>query len=176
MTEKYHISSRILHAIMALLILFLLGLGIYMADFLPADSSNKFQIYDLHKSLGVMVLILIFVRIINRALRSTPALPATLPAIEKFASHFVHLALYILMIVVPLSGYLMSNVYGFPVHFFGLEMPNLIAAQPEIGIYFAKTHKYAAYAIIAAIGLHVAGALKHRFFDKPEHDVLKRMF
>lgn len=121
MTEKYHISSRILHIIMALLILFLLGLGIYMADFMPAEASNKFQIYDLHKSLGVMVIILIFIRIINRALHPAPALPTTLPAIEKFASHFVHFALYLLMIIVPFSGYLMSNAYGFPVHFLALK-------------------------------------------------------
>lgn len=175
MTIKYHISSRIIHWLMAILIIGLLALGIYMADFLPADATNKFQIYDLHKSFGVMVLILIFIRIFNRFLNKAPELPKDLPQIEKFASHTVHLLLYILMLVVPFSGYLMSNSYGFPVHFFTITMPNLISAQPEIGIYFAKTHKYAAYALIAAIGLHVGGALKHRFFDKPENDVLKRM-
>lgn len=175
MTEKYHLSSRIIHWLMALLILGLLALGIYMADFLPSDAPNKFQIYDLHKSFGVMVLILIFIRIFNRFIRPAPALPKSLPAIEKFASHAVHIALYALMLIIPFSGYLMSNSYGFSVHFFTIEMPNLTAAKPELGIYFAKIHKYAAYAIIAAIGLHVAGALKHRFFDKPENDVLKRM-
>jgi len=175
MKIKYHISSRILHWFMAILILGLLALGIYMADFLPEDAPSKFQIYDLHKSFGVMVLILIFIRIFNRLLHPAPALPQGLPAIEKFASHAVHVALYALMLAVPLSGYLMSNTYGFPVHFFTIEMPNLVAAKPEIGMYFAKTHKYAAYALIAAIGLHVAGALKHRFFDRPENDVLNRM-
>lgn len=146
-----------------------------MADFLPADAPYKFQIYNLHKSFGVMVLILIFIRIFNRFLHKAPELPQGLPKIEKLASHAVHIALYLLMILVPLSGYLMSNSYGFPVHFFTITMPNLISTQPEIGIYFVKTHKYAAYALIAAIGLHIAGALKHRFFDKPENDVLGRM-
>ena len=176
MTEKYHLSSRIIHWLMALLILGMLALGIYMANFLPSDAPNKFQIYDLHKSFGVMVLILIFIRIFNRFMRPAPALPQGLPAIEKFASHAVHIALYALMLIVPFSGYLMSNSYGFPVHFFTIQMPNLISAKPELGMYFVKIHKYAAYALIAAIGLHIAGALKHRFFDKPENDVLKRMF
>ena len=175
MTQKYHPLSRAIHWLMALLIIFLLALGIYMADFLPSDAPNKFEIYDLHKSCGVMVLILVFIRIFNRFLHQAPSLPKTLPTIEKIASHVVHVALYVLMFLVPFSGYLMSNSYGFSVHFFTIEMPNLITPNPEIGIYFSKTHKYAAYATIAAIFLHIAGALKHRFFDKPENDVLNRM-
>ncbi len=175
MTKKYHISSRVIHWLAAFLIFGLLIVGIYMADFMPADAPNKFQIYDLHKSFGVVVLILIFIRIFNRFLNKAPKLPEGLPQIEKLFSHAVHLLLYVLMLVVPFSGYLMSNAYGFPVHFFTITMPNLISAKPEIGIYFAKTHKYAAYTLIAAIAFHIAGALKHRFFDKPENDVLKRM-
>ncbi len=175
MTIKYHISAHILHWFMALLIFTLLGLGIYMTDFLPSDAPNKFAIYDLHKSLGAMVLVLVFIRIINRFLHTAPGLPQGLPAIEKIASHTVHAALYALMIIVPLSGYLMSNSYGFPVHFFSITLPNLIAAKPEMGKIFAETHEIAAYTLIAAIGLHIGGALKHRFFDKPENDVLKRM-
>lgn len=175
MTIKYHLTSRILHWLMSLLIFGLLGLGIYMADFLPSDATNKFQIYDLHKSFGVMVLILVFIRIFNRFLHPAPTLPQGLPAIEKFASHVAHILLYVLMLVIPLSGYLMSNSYGFAVHFFTIEMPNLISTNPQIGRIFAKTHKFAAYGLIATIGLHVGGALKHRFFDKPENDVLKRM-
>lgn len=175
MTPKYHIFSRILHWFMALLIFTLLGLGIYMAHFLPEDAANKFQIFDLHKSLGVVVLIFIFVRIVNRFIHPAPALPQDLPQIEKFASHAVHIALYALMILVPLSGYLMSNSYGFPVHLFSITMPNLMAANPQIGKYFAEAHEIFAYSLLAAVGLHFAGALKHRFFDKPENDVLNRM-
>jgi len=60
---KYHISSRIIHWIMALIILSALFLGVYMTDFLPEDASNKMEIYGLHKSLGVMALIFIAIRI-----------------------------------------------------------------------------------------------------------------
>jgi len=160
---------------MAAIIIGLLGLGIYMTEFLSHDAENRFQIYDLHKSFGVVILLLIFVRIINRFLKPAPALPQSLPQIEKFASHAVHILLYILMLAVPLSGYLMSNSYGFPVHLFSITMPNLIAANPEFGKIFAQAHEFLSYSLLAAVGLHFLGALKHRFFDKPENDVLKRM-
>ncbi len=175
MTIKYHISSRIIHWLMAIIIFAALALGVYMTDFLPKDATNRFQIYDLHKSIGVMALIFIAIRLVNRFINKAPELPIGLPKIEKLASHLVHIALYLLMIIVPLSGYLMSNSYGFEVHLFSITMPNIIAANPEIGGIFAKTHEIAAYSLIAALALHILGALKHRFFDKPENDVLKRM-
>lgn len=173
--QKYALSSRILHWTMAAVIIFLLGLGIYMAEFLNKESPNRMEIYNLHKSLGVLVLLLVAVRIINRFIKKAPALPKNMVKIEKIASHIVHAALYILMILVPLSGYLMSNSFGYPVHFFTFEMPFLIGTNFEIGKIFAETHEISAYTLLALIALHFLGALKHRFFDKPENDVLKRM-
>lgn len=175
MPIKYHASSRIIHWLMALIIFGALGLGIYMTQFLPKDAANRFQIYDLHKSLGVIALILIAIRLVNRLIHPAPALPEGLPKIEKFASHLVHLALYLLMIFVPLSGYLMSNAYGFEVHLFSFTMPNIFSAKPEIGRVFAQAHEILSYSLIALLALHILGALKHRFFDKPENDVLNRM-
>ena len=172
---KYAISSRIIHWLMAAIIIFLLGLGIYMADFLSKDATNRMEIYSLHKSLGVMALALIFVRIINRFINKPPALPDSLPKIEKITAHLVHIALYLLMIIIPLSGYLMSNAAGYPVGFFGIEMPFLLERNFNLAPIFHKTHKFAAYFMIATLSLHILGALKHRFFDKKENDVLKRM-
>ncbi len=176
MIEKYHISSRILHALMAVFVIAALAIGIYMTEFLPKEAANRFEIYDLHKSIGVSVLLLVLVRFINRLYRKPPALPVTLPAYEKFLAHFIHYFLYFLMLAVPLSGYLMSNSYGFPVHLFSINMPNLIVANPQIGRFFSQAHEILAYSLLAAVALHVAGALKHSLFDKPENNVLKRMF
>jgi len=172
---KYSLSSRIIHWLMALIILSLLGVGIYMTEFLPKDSPNHMAIYDLHKSFGVIALILIFVRIINRFIYKAPALPQSLPKIEIALSHLVHLGLYILMIIVPLSGYLMSNSFGYPAVFFGNELPFLVEQNFERGKFFAETHELSAYGLLGLVALHVLGAIKHRFFDKPENDVLKRM-
>lgn len=173
--QKYPLSSRILHWLMALLILGMLGIGIYMTDFLPKDSPNHLKIYELHKSFGVMVLILVFIRIFNRLITKVPPLPETISKIEKILAHLGHFALYALMILIPLSGYLMSNSFGFPVHFFGIEMPFLVEKNFEHGKIFAEAHEILAYTLIAVIVLHIAAVVKHRYFDKPENDVLKRM-
>jgi cytochrome b561 len=160
---------------MAAIILFLLGLGIYMVYFLSKEDPGRMGIYALHKSFGVMVLAFISVRIINRFINKAPALPDSLPKFDRLAAHFVHVALYLLMILVPISGYLMSNSFGYPVHFFGIELPFLVEKNYEIGSIFSKTHQISAYSMIALLTLHILGALKHRFFDKPENDVLKRI-
>ncbi len=172
---KYSLPSRILHWVMALIILFLLGLGIYMTEFLNEASEDRMKIYNLHKSLGVSVLILVFIRIINRFKNKPPTLPESMPTWEKILSHLAHIALYILMIFVPLSGYLMSNSFGFPVHFFSLEMPFLIERSLALGQFFSKMHWLLAYFLLALVALHILAVIKHRFFDRQEHDVLKRM-
>ncbi len=174
-TEKYAVSSRIIHWLMALLIIFLLGLGFYMDEFLSKEATNRMEIYNLHKSFGVVALVFIFVRIINRLLKKAPALPISMPRIEKIFASLGHVSLYLLMIIIPLSGYLMSNSFGYPVHLFGIEMPKIAETNFELGKIFAEIHGLAAYLMSAIVSLHVLAVIKHRFFDKPENDVLKRM-
>lgn len=172
---KYALSSRIIHWLMAAVILFLLALGIYMTEFLPKDSPNHLQVYELHKSFGVLALALIFVRVTNRLIKKAPPLPNTMPKYEQILAHLGHIGLYVLMLVVPLSGFLMSNSFGFPVKFFGIELPMLIATNFDNGKIFSEVHELAAYALLGLVIAHVAAVIKHRFFDKPENDVLKRM-
>ncbi len=172
---KYSIQARVLHWLMAVLIITLLGVGIYMVDFLPKDSPSRLTIYSLHKSVGVMVLILVLVRLTNRLLKSPPPLPASLPQWEIILAKVGHFGLYILMILVPLSGYLMSNSFGFPVKFFTIEMPRIIAANPERGKFFSEAHEILAFTLLALVVVHVLAAIKHHYFDRPENDILKRM-
>lgn len=172
---KYPLSSRIIHWLMAVLILFLLGLGIYMTEFLSKEAPNRLEVYSFHKSLGVIALIFIFIRIINRLLVKAPALPKTMPKHEIILAHLGHFTLYVLMVLVPLSGYLMSNSFGYPVNLFSLELPSLVSTNFELGKVFSETHEVCAYSLLGVIVLHVVAVLKHHFFDKPENDVLKRM-
>ena len=173
---KYALSSRIIHWISAILVLTILGIGIYMTDFLPKDSPNHLKIYELHKSLGVIALMLIIIRVINRFFKKAPALPATMPKIEVILSSLGHFGLYVLLFCVPFSGYLMSNSFGFPVHLFGIEMPFLIGTNYELGKLFAEAHELCAYALLGLVIIHILAVIKHRYFEKPEHDVLKRMW
>lgn len=160
---------------MAVIIIFLLGLGIYMTDFLPKDSPNHLEIYSLHKSFGVIALILIFIRVLNRFINKAPALPKTFKKSEQILSHLAHFGLYILMLCVPLSGYLMSNSFGYPVHLFSIELPKLIGTNFELGKIFAEAHEISAFSLLGLVAIHILAVIKHRFFDKPENDVLKRM-
>ena len=173
--QKYALSSRTLHWLMALIIFTLLGLGIYMMEFLSKEAPNRMEIYSLHKSLGVLALILVLLRIINRFIKPAPKLPDTIAKFEKIAAHLGHFGLYFLMLLVPLSGYLMSNSFGFPVHLFSIEMPTLVQRDMEMAELFAETHEIAAYSLLGLVLLHILGALKHRLFEAPENDVLKRM-
>jgi cytochrome b561 len=160
---------------MSLIIIATLGVGIYMTEFLPKDSPNHLEIYSLHKSFGVMVLILIFIRVINRLIKKAPPLPTSIPKVEIILSNLGHFGLYLLMFLVPLSGYLMSNSFGFAVHFFSIEMPNLVERNFELGKIFAEAHELSAYGLLGLVAIHILAVVKHRFFDKPEHNVLKRM-
>lgn len=173
--QKYPLSSRIIHWLMAAIILFLLGLGIYMTDFLPKDAPNHLEIYSLHKSFGALALILVIVRICNRLIYKAPQLPATLKKYEQILSHLGHFGLYFLMICVPLSGYLMSNSFGYPVHLFSIELPMLVATNFELGKFFAEAHEVCAFSLFGLIAIHILAVIKHRFFDKPENNVFKRM-
>ena len=172
---KYALTSRILHWVMAILIIFLLGLGIFMSDFLSEESPNRMEVYNLHKSLGVLVLILLFLRVINRLLTQTPPLPFAISALEKKLAKFGHLALYFLMFTTPFSGYLMSSFAGYPVKFFSFELPNFFQANFQFAGFFAEAHEVSAYSLLTVIIIHILAVIRHRFFDKLGNDVLNRM-
>jgi len=175
MQNKYHISARIIHWIMALIIISLLAVGFYMTTWLDRESTNRMLIYNIHKSFGALVLFLVVVRIFIRLSKSVPPLPNSISAFIQKTAHIVHILLYGLMVFMPLSGYLMSNYFGHPVHLFGLPLPMLVEKNIEMGKFFAGVHEFLGFAFVAVLCLHIAGAVKHRFFDRPENNVLKRM-
>jgi cytochrome b561 len=173
--QKYHISARVMHWLMALIIISLLAVGFYMTNWLDKESASRMTIYGLHKSFGALVLFLVVIRIFIRFSFKIPPLPNSIPnLVQKFA-HLVHILLYVLMIFMPLSGYLMSNSFGYPVHLFGLPLPMLVEKNVEMGKFFGEAHEFLGFAFVAILALHIAGVVKHRFFEKPENDVLKRM-
>jgi cytochrome b561 len=174
MPVKYHISIRILHWLMALIIISLLAMGFYMGG-LDNTVSYRNNLYGLHKSFGTLVLILIFIRIFFRITRPVPALPNSMSLLVRKSAHFVHYILYLLMILMPLSGYLMSNSFGYPVNLFSIPLPNLISVNPELGKFFAESHELLAFILIGVLTIHIIAVIKHRFFDLKEHNILKRM-
>jgi cytochrome b561 len=159
---------------MALMIIGLLAVGFFMTS-LGEDDPLRFDLYMLHKSFGVTILALLVIRLLSKCFSYMPALPKQLLWIEKALAKTVHAFLYIVMIAMPLSGIVMSNGAGYVVSWFGFELPLLINKSPEVSKLARQYHEWIAYGFIALISLHVLGALKHRFFDSKDKDVLSRM-
>ena len=175
-TTEFGKISKALHWIMALIIFALLAIGLYMADLDEKDPSRN-DLYNLHKSFGVTALILIMARLVWIKISPAPALPGVFNSKEKGIIKGAQGLLYVLMILIPVSGYVMSTAAGYPVPFFGLlDVPALLSKNKEIAEFAHEAHELLAYGIMFFILLHVAGVIKHRLKDKGgESDILKWM-
>lgn len=169
---NYTKTAKVLHWLMAILLFGLLALGFYMHD-LPL-SPDKLKLYSWHKWAGVTAFLLVAFRLSWRIAHRPPALPDSMPKIMQFAAHAGHLMLYLLMIAIPLSGWLMSSAKGFQTVYFGvLPIPDLLDKNKEIGDLLALVHKSLNLLFVAVLAGHIGAALKHHFIDKD--DILTRM-
>ncbi|MFT7006975.1 MAG: cytochrome b561 [Colwellia sp.] len=173
--QGYGTFAKFLHWGMALMLIVLFVVGTYMAGLDKADPS-KMEIMGMHKSFGVIFMQFAILRVIWSRLNNSPKLPDVLATWEKLLSKTITGSLYLLMLAIPLSGYSMTNLFGYPVSLFGLvDLPVLFDKNPEMGQLAKQAHVFLVYTLITALFAHIAGALKHRFLDKPEADVLPRM-
>ena len=162
---RYSTPAIVLHWLMALLIFAAFPLGLYMVD-LPL-SPDKLKLYSYHKWIGVTVFLLIAVRLAWRLTHTPPPLPESIVAWQRRASAVVHGLLYLLMIVIPLSGWLMSSAKGFQTVWFGvLPLPDLVEKNRELGELLAGVHKALNFTLLALVVLHVGAALKHHFIER----------
>ena len=125
----------------------------------------KSYIVAAHKSVGVTILFLMLLRLIWRSINPSPRFLGVNPVLN-YVAHTLHIVLYILVFLQPLSGILMSQAHGYPVPVFGMfELPRLIWQSPSLGSFFGQVHGVTAVVLSVAIGLHAAAALKHHFID-----------
>ena len=162
---RYTTVAIFLHWLIALLIFAGWGLGIYMQE-LPL-SPAKLRYYSWHKWMGVTVFILAMLRVSWLATHPAPRLSARLPRWQLQAARATHLALYLFMFIVPVSGWLMSSAKGVPTVYFGvLPLPDLLAKDKALGETLQEVHEALAYGLAFLVALHVAAALKHHFVDR----------
>ncbi|MFH0934391.1 MAG: cytochrome b [Pseudomonadota bacterium] len=172
MTDRYTPAAISLHWIIALLIFAAFPLGIYMHE-LPL-SPTKLKLYSYHKWIGVTVFMFAVLRLYWRATHVPPALPDKMPGWEKFAAHATHYALYALIFIIPISGWLMSSAKGFQTVWFGvLPLPDLLDKDKELGDLLLQVHKLLNFALAGLLLGHVGAALKHHFIERD--DILARM-
>ncbi len=170
--QHYTSIAKGLHWLMALLIVGLIPLGLYMHE-LPL-SPQKLQLYSWHKWAGVSVFVLLLVRVAWRLAFPPPPLPSQMSRWQQKAAHAGHLALYLLMLALPVSGWLMSSAKGVQTVWFGvLPLPDLLEKDKVLGAQLAELHEFLSWTLVALLAAHVGAALKHQGGDRD--DVLTRM-
>lgn len=168
----YGLVHWVIHWATVGLVFWLFYLGWTMVD-LPL-SPQKFQDYALHKSLGLTVLALVALRLVWRRLNAVPPLPDGMARHETILARATHHGIYVLLFLIPFTGWLYSSATASPANYFGFfTVPDLIPANETLGKALKVVHQYAGYLLAVAITLHVVGALKHHFVNRDT--VLKRM-
>jgi cytochrome b561 len=167
---RYTTVARALHWIIAILILGNLFFG-FAHDALPKD----WAVMPVHKSIGLTVLALTLVRIAWRLTHPAPPLPTAMPAWEKGAAHATHLVFYALMLILPLSGWIMSSAGTRPLNWFFLfDVPKFAVGKEDAIVGLSRgAHELLPWLWVALIILHIGAALRHHFALKD--DVLRRM-
>ena len=163
-TSGYGWVAIALHLLMALAIFFLFGLGLYMVELTYYDHWYRGSL-DLHKSIGLVLVFAWFVRIVWRWMNTSPA-PVGTP-VEQKAAHWVHVILYLMMIALFVTGYLISTADGRAISVFGLiDVPALNYAFDNQEDIAGVIHWGLAWTLIGLVGLHAAAAIKHQLIDK----------
>jgi cytochrome b561 len=117
-----------------------------------------------HLSIGTFILLVVLVRLVWRAVSVVPSPPVSLPAPLRLLSRATHFLLYGFLIVLPVLGWTNANARGWTVRLFGaVPLPNLVPAGSPWGRQMGDVHQVVAYVLLGVIGLHVLGALYHRF-------------
>ena len=163
--EHYAPSAKWLHWIMALLVLGLIPAGITMSNLESGPLQDR--LYMLHRSTGVLIFALVLVRIIVRMTCGAPPAYAGLTRFERVASAATHHSLYLLLLVMPLLGWVMTSAYGASISFFGLfDLPQIVAKNEGLFKLTQTLHKAGGILMALLVILHVAGALMHTFIKR----------
>lgn len=168
--DSYSSVAKALHWLIAAIIIVQIPAGIVMHN-LPF-SDTKFTMYQFHKSFGLIVLALSLFRLYWRLTHRAPALETTVTGWQRVAARFSHTAFYVLIIAIPLTGWLMvsASTTGIPTKiFFLVPVPHLpVPAGEATEDLFKEAHELLAFATLGLLALHVAAALKHHLKDRDQ--------
>lgn len=169
---SYHFFTKLLHWIIAVIIIGLLWLGWYMTS-LPDAPGNE-RLYFIHKSFGILVGVLVLIRLTWCHFRAPTPFPATLPKWQMVLAKISHFLLYVFMIVMPLSGYLGSSFGTHGTPFFGLDLHSFFQPNKQISEFLFKIHYVTAWGLAILVGLHILAAFYHLIIKRD--GVFQRMW
>ncbi|WP_114690003.1 cytochrome b [Polynucleobacter necessarius] len=162
---RYTSVAILLHWVMALLIFVTWSIAIAVDD-MPL-SPTRITGLSWHKWFGVTIFFLVVLRLLWRATHPAPALNLAMPVWQERIMQLTHIAMYLLMAVMPVVGWLMSSAKGYTVNYFGLfELPDLVGKDKALGHQLKEVHEFLANGLMALVELHILAALKHQFIDK----------
>jgi cytochrome b561 len=157
---RFTIPQRLLHWLMAICILSMLFIGVGMVSTVAPKYLTLVQI---HKPLGIAILVLALIRLTLRIVYGAPALPVDLPEPMKLAANLSQYIFYALMIAMPLIGWAMLSAASYPVVLFGsVHLPSILPLSPSLHTLLWHAHYYLAFAFFALILMHVAAILFHK--------------
>lgn len=172
MDQRYTRTAIFLHWLMALGLVGTFALGFYMEG-LPF-SPSKLKLISWHKWAGMTLLVLIVLRLAWRLTHRVPDLPPEMGRLSRFAAHAGHWLLYVLMLAIPMTGWLASSAQGVSVVWFGVwPLPDLVGKNPELGSRLQNAHMVLNYSLLVVVIGHVGAALQHHYLKKDR--VLARM-
>lgn len=161
----YNLLSRLSHWIGAVAFILMLILGLVL-EYGTLDPANKFPLLKFHKAFGIILLVYGIWRVTHRLRGGFPEPLGDMPLWQEIASKAVHYILLASILLMPITGVLMSLSSGRSIDMFGLFQIHSIGSSKEISAFFRVLHKWVAYVFIASIALHIGAALKHHFMDK----------
>lgn len=170
---RYRAPARLMHWLVAVIVLGMIPVGLTMTRL----DSGPLQdwLFFLHEASGFTVLVLVLVRLAYRITHPPPPLPSSVPRWQQFAAGNVHRALYVLLIVQPLVGWLGANAFGAQVSIFGLfNLPSLVAKNEPFAERVLAVHDFVGFTIAGLLVIHIGAALMHGFIQKD--GVLQRMW
>ena len=171
--DHFGVVSIFLHWTLALAMIGLVALGAWMVGLTYYDPWYNDSL-ALHKAFGIVVLVIVATKFGWRIVDRSPSFGAEVKAYERAGATTMHWLLNVLMVLLPITGYLVSTSEGAGIDIFGLfEVPALFEASESTRDLAIEIHFYLAYGVIALIGLHAGAALKHHLKDKGS--TLRRM-
>lgn len=179
---RYVAAAVVLHWTIAALIVVQVVLGWWLNEWAPDHSPIQAKITSFHVSIGLTVLLLVLARIGVRVMHRPPPPPVASPAWERMAAGLTHALFYVLMLILPLTGWAIVTVRAKPIQFWGLPWPYLPGVAAVLGSPVSKATRHALahlhvyiliWIVILTLALHVSAALWHQFVRRP---VLPRMW
>ncbi|MEA2930543.1 MAG: hypothetical protein QOG38_2971 [Hyphomicrobiales bacterium] len=171
-TDHYPATSKLLHWLVAVSVLTTAPVAIAMTR--VSQGPTQDLLYNFHKSLGVLIMILMILRLINRLAVGAPIPDPGIEPWQKAVSSAVHTSLYVLLLAMPVVGYVANSAYGAPTPFFGLfNLPMIVEKNDALATQLFALHRWTGFLVILLVLMHVGAALYHTFVRRD--DVLKRM-